>query len=122
MNIPSKDEFRNLMMPQSGTCISIVLSTHRMGVEMQSDPLKLRNTIRTVEKRLHESGLHSTQELLKPIQALLDEKEFWQYAGDGLVIFRSVTPVPRVSCANECHGPDHHWGPFLYQAIAAVAG
>ncbi|HVB22795.1 MAG TPA: hypothetical protein VNG51_12695 [Ktedonobacteraceae bacterium] len=89
MNIPSKDEFRTLMMPQSGTCISIVLSTHRMGVEMQSDPLKLRNTIRTVEKRLHESGLHSTQELLKPIQALLDEKDFWQHEGDGLVIFRS---------------------------------
>jgi Bacterial archaeo-eukaryotic release factor family 7 len=89
MNIPSKNELRYLMMPQSGICISIVLSTHRMGMEMQSDPLKLRNAIRTVEKRLHESGLRSTEELLKPIQALLDEKEFWQHEGDSLVIFRS---------------------------------
>ena len=87
MNIPSKNELRHLMVPQSGTCISIVLSTHRMGVEMQSDPLKLRNAIRTVEKRLHESDLCFTGELLKPIQALLDEKEFWQHEGDGLVIF-----------------------------------
>lgn len=92
MNIPSKNELRYLMVPQNGICISIVLSTHRMGVEMQSDPLKLRNAIRTVEKQLHESGPSSKEEsekLLKPVEALLDEKAFWQHEGDGLVIFRS---------------------------------
>ena len=70
MNVPSKNELRHLMVPQSGTCISIVLSTHRMGVEMQSDPLKLRNAIRTVEKRLHESGLCSTDEDLLNVVAV----------------------------------------------------
>jgi Bacterial archaeo-eukaryotic release factor family 7 len=89
MNIPSKTDLRSLLEPQSGPCITIMLSTYRTGVEMLADQLKLRNAIRETWQRLHESGLRSTDDLLEPIRALLENETFWKRLGDGLVIFRA---------------------------------
>jgi len=89
MNIPSKSEIRYLMEPQRGPCITLALSTHRTGVETQLDQLKLRNTLREVEQRLHEGGIRAIEDLLEPVKALLENEEFWQHPNDGLVIFRA---------------------------------
>jgi len=51
--------------------------------------LKLRNTLREVEQRLHEGGIRAIEDLLEPVKALLENEEFWQHPNDGLVIFRA---------------------------------
>ena len=58
---------------------------------MQQNPLRLRNQIREVENRLllSKSRFIDREELLKPMQALLDDTQFWLHQSDGLAIFRS---------------------------------
>lgn len=48
--------------------------------------------MREVENRLRASGLRSAdvENLLEPVDALLENEHFWQYAADGLVLFRSA--------------------------------
>lgn len=91
MNIPSKSELRSLMEPQSGPCISLFLPTHRAGPEGQQDPVRLRRQIREVENRLllSKGAATQTESLLKPLQALLGDQQFWLHPSDGLTIFRS---------------------------------
>ncbi len=93
MNTPSKRELRVLMEKQNSPCISLYLPTYKAGTgaEMQQNPLRLRNQIREVENRLLLSKSRSMdrEELLKPIQALLDDAQFWLHQSDGLAIFRS---------------------------------
>ncbi len=92
MNIPSESEFRHLLESDSSPCISIVLTTHRAGVEKQTDVLKLRHAMRDVEHRFHASGLRSAEveSLLQPIHVLLEDEQFWLHAGDGLALYRSA--------------------------------
>src|SRR6266496_3280033 len=93
MNTPSKRELRVLMEIRNSPCISLYLPTYKAGTgaEMQQNPLRLRNQIREVENRLLLSKSRSMdrEELLKPIQALLDDAQFWLHQSDGLAIFRS---------------------------------
>ncbi|HEV2583001.1 MAG TPA: hypothetical protein VGT44_19230 [Ktedonobacteraceae bacterium] len=89
MNIPTRGELRYLMEPQGGPCITIMVSTHRIGMERQSDQLKLRHAIRETEQRLHLEGVSAIDALLAPVKALLADEASWQQRGDGLVIYRS---------------------------------
>lgn len=92
MSTVSRSELRGLMEQQGNPCISIFLPTHRKaGIEMQQDPLRLRNQLREAEHLLLARNIESTQieALLEPIVALFAEKEIWQHPGDGLAILRS---------------------------------
>ena len=95
IHIPSHFELKALMEQHEGPCITLLLPAHRTGAEIQQDPLELRNALHAVEKRLASGAtghtLRSTQidELLKPIQALQEDGQFWKHPGDGLAIFRS---------------------------------
>jgi len=91
MEIPSISELRVLLEQHNGPCISMFLPTHRAGIETQQGPLRLRNHIRAAENRLLLDHLRTTQveHLLQPIQALLEDEQFWLHPGDGLALFRS---------------------------------
>ncbi len=91
MDTLSKIELRNLMNKQKGVCVSIFLPTRRGGVESQQDELRLRHQIRDAENRLLLENLRSTEveKMLEPINALLENGEFWLNTSDGLAIFRS---------------------------------
>jgi len=90
MNIPSKSELRGLMEQHNGPCISMFLPTHRVG-EAQQNILRLRNQIREAGHRLLLCNLRAskTEVLLEPMQALLEDEDFWLHPGDGLALFRS---------------------------------
>ncbi len=91
MKTLSASELRVLMEQQQGPCISLFLPTHRAGGDTQQDPLRLRHQLRAVENRLLLKDLRSTQvqALLEPLQALLDDEQFWLHPSDGLAVFRS---------------------------------
>jgi hypothetical protein len=91
MKIASTSEFRSLLEHHNGPCISMFLPTHRAGIETQQDPLRFRNHIRAAENRLLLDQLHTTQveHLLQPIQAILEDEQFWLHPSDGLALFRS---------------------------------
>ena len=88
----SKESLQTLMEIQEGPCISLIMPTDRTGVERQQDQLRIRRLIREVESLVIARGqLHSAQveDLLEPIRALVEDRQFWLHASDGLAIFRS---------------------------------
>jgi len=91
MSLLSKSELKTLMEQHGQWCVSIFMPAHRAGVEVQQDPIRLKNLLGHAEERLIESGLRSPEarELLKPAQELLERAGFWRRQSDGLAIFVS---------------------------------
>jgi len=91
MDILTRSELRTLTRKPGGWCISIYMPTHRVGAEIQQDPIRLKNLLSETEERLLADGLRSSeaQELLEPAEKLLQDGLFWQHQSDGLAIFLS---------------------------------
>jgi hypothetical protein len=87
----SKNEIKTLLEKHGSLCVSIFLPTSRGGLESQQDELRLRHQIRDTENRLLLENLRSTEieKLLEPLNALLEDGEFWLHTIDGLAIFRT---------------------------------
>jgi len=91
VNIPSAARLRMLAEYPEAICISLFLSTGRIGGETGQDQLKLRHALQEIERRLKPYGLHAREreQLMAPLEALLDNESFWLHAARGLAIFRS---------------------------------
>jgi Bacterial archaeo-eukaryotic release factor family 7 len=88
----SRESLQPLMETRDGPCVSLFMPTDRTGMEGSQDQLRIRRLIREAESLVRsKTQLHAAQveELLEPLRALLDEKQFWRHASDGLAIFRS---------------------------------
>ena len=92
IDILSRESLQPLIETQDGPCISLFMPTDRTGVEGPQDQLRIRRLIREAESLVRDKAqLHSAQveDLLEPLRALPDDKQFWRYVSDGLAIFRS---------------------------------
>jgi hypothetical protein len=91
MSIRSKGNLKMLMEQHRGPCISLYLPTHRTGTEMQQDRTRLKNQMRQAENLLFLTNVHvaEVEDLLEPIQALVDDEPFWLHPSEGLALFRS---------------------------------
>lgn len=89
MDIITQQEMKNLLVRDSGWCVSLFMPTHRRGRETEQDPIRFRNLLREAEERLLVKGLRSpdAREMLKPAQRLLQEPSFWQHQSGGLAVF-----------------------------------
>jgi hypothetical protein len=72
-----------------GPCVSLYLPTHRKGADAQTDPIRLKNLAREAEHRLVAYGLRDPEAraLLAPVDALQEDRGFWQHQGEGLAVF-----------------------------------
>jgi hypothetical protein len=86
-----REDIEDLLQLPGGPRVSIYMPTFRAGVETQQNPIRLKNLLRTVQQKLEESGMESTDaaELMTPVRELVDDQAFWQTASDGLAIFFS---------------------------------
>jgi hypothetical protein len=91
VDVLTRDDLKTLIEAPPSTCVSIYLPTHRAGIEIQQDPIRLKNLLRRAADELAARGLRSreVEEFLAPLEALLPERPFWQHQGDGLALFRS---------------------------------
>lgn len=89
MNTPSWDDLRGLMERGDESCVSIFMSTHRSGREIQQDPLRLKNLLARAENELRTSGLRGPDAafVLEPGGELLSDGDFWRHQQDGLALF-----------------------------------
>jgi hypothetical protein len=62
-----------------------------MGPEMQQDRIRLKKQVGQAENLLLLTDVHSVEveDLLEPIQELVDDEQFWLHLSDGLALFRS---------------------------------
>lgn len=112
MNILSRDDLRTLIRKHEGPCVSVYMPTHRVGREVQQDPIRLKNLLGKAEDRVVAGGVRAPEarELLEPAEMLLHDGLFWQHQSDGLAIFISPEMF-------------HHYRlPFDFEELVVVAG
>ena len=91
MDFLTIDDIRELTEKQERWCVSIYLPTHRAGKETGQDSIRLKNLLSEAGQRLAAGGYRppDIQEMLEPVQKLVNDTMFWRYQGDGLALFIS---------------------------------
>ena len=91
MNILTRTIMDELIDIKHQWCVSIYLPTHRTGMDIQQDPIRLKNILKKAEEQLAERGvrLPVAQNILEPAMKLLHDSSFWQHQSEGLAIFLS---------------------------------
>jgi hypothetical protein len=110
MDMLTREDLRTLIGKRQEACVTIYMPTHRVGREIQQDPIRLKNLLGQTEERLVDGGLRTTeaQALLEPAQRLLQHGLFWQQQSDGLAIFLAT---------NVFH---HYRLPFDFEELVVV--
>ena len=89
----NKDEILNLAQIQAAHCVSLYLSTHISGKEVNEDidAKHLKNMRKEVAHVLFLYGLNNPEidAFLKAIDNLIDDNDFWREQQNGLAIFLS---------------------------------
>lgn len=97
------DAVGRLLAERPGPCVSLYMPTHRYGIEIQQDPIRLDNLLDRAEERLAERGVEASTvtELLLPARALLDDPLYWTRQDHGLALFLApgFTEAHRLSVA-----------------------
>lgn len=88
----TKNDFEALAKEQlPPPCITIYLSTHAFGVEVNEkhDVIIFKNLLQDAFRKLCDAGLaaHEIDHLLKPAYALLHDESFWLNLSSGLAVF-----------------------------------
>lgn len=89
MSLIAKADIKSLIADCEGNCVSIYMPTHRVGDEIQQDPIRLRNLLDQAEEKLISLGLRSpkARAILEPARDLEEQNRFWQHQSDGLALF-----------------------------------
>jgi hypothetical protein len=86
----TKDIFNELAAYDKAPCISILLPTHKAGVEVneQVDQTAFKNSLQQAEKLLKERADQTAiKRMLTPGYDLLRDEKFWYSLSDGLAIY-----------------------------------
>lgn len=91
MEILNLGNLNHLLGKTGSPLISLYMPTHRVGREMQQDPIRFKNLLSEAEQLLSEQGLQpiELESILNQTQRLQQDAEFWQHLGDGLALFIS---------------------------------
>lgn len=77
-----------LLSTDKQPCISLYQSTHRHRPENEQDLIRFNNLRKDVEESLKRQFAESNvQELMKPLNFLAQDRNFWEHATDGLALF-----------------------------------
>ncbi len=94
MSIFSIDNFKELAQINEPHSLSIYIPTHRAGKEVNEkvDQINLKNQVQKVAKELEARQLDNKQidNLLDPVNKLVNDSGFWNNQSDGLAIFRNM--------------------------------
>jgi hypothetical protein len=87
-----RETVRALAEERAGPSVSLYLPTHAYGPDTRQDPIRLANVISHAREQAKalEWPRGTAHELLRPVQALLEDREFWRYQKRGLAIFLSA--------------------------------
>jgi hypothetical protein len=69
--------------------VSLYLPTHRSGIEVEQDPIRLRNLMAASEHELALLGWspRDIADLLAPARALVGDEDYWRHQSAGLAVF-----------------------------------
>ena len=89
MDVLTRTDLRELVERDGKWHVSVYMPTHRAGRDQQQGPIRMKNLMGEAEKKLLEFGVRrpEVEEILRPAEDLLIDRDFWQHQGDGLVAF-----------------------------------
>jgi len=89
----NEKEFKKLADYKNETCVSIFIPTQRAGKEVLEEKNKkhLHSEWTQIKKELKDNDVSDDviDKIGKPIQQLIDDRDFWRHQSDGLAIFSS---------------------------------
>lgn len=87
----TREDILSLASKEQNVCISIFLPTHKMGEEVQQDPIRLKNLLSKATDQLKEYEVkqRKIEKLLEEPRKLLDKPSFWRHNDKGLALFIS---------------------------------
>jgi Bacterial archaeo-eukaryotic release factor family 3 len=85
----SREALAELLRTDVRPTASILMPTHRAGAEIRQDPIRLKTLVRGARHELERHGLEDgiAGRVLRPVEALLDDRAFWRHQDDGLALF-----------------------------------
>jgi Bacterial archaeo-eukaryotic release factor family 7 len=91
MDTLKRTDLQQLIETDGEWHVSIYIPTHHAGSEQQQNPIRLKNMLAQAEKQLLRYGVRrpDVQEMIRPAEDLLVDRDFWQYQGEGLAVFLS---------------------------------
>lgn len=93
MSMINEQEFKKLASFKNETCVSIFIPTQRAGKEVLEEKNKkhLHSKWVQIRKELKEANVNegAINRIGQPIEALLEDRDFWRHQSDGLAIFSS---------------------------------
>lgn len=91
MDILTKEELKNLINDTDEICVSFYLPTDQKGKETTQGPIRLKNLAKEAEQQLLEHGMRTPEvrKMLEPVEALMEDFQFWQNQSNGLALFLS---------------------------------
>lgn len=89
MDLLTMKELEPLLEGNEEWLVSLYMPTHRGGAEIQQDPIRWKNLLRTAEERLEKKGMRPAdiKECLKTAWQYHQDPLFWQNQSDGLAAF-----------------------------------
>jgi hypothetical protein len=89
MDTCTRHTLDRLLEDRDGPCVSLFMPTHRREPGTEQDPIRLKNLVRRAQADMDEMWLDgaAAKDLLEPARALVDQKDFWANASDGLAVF-----------------------------------
>lgn len=77
-----------LLMSDKQPCISLYQPTYRHGPENQQDLIRFKNLMKEIEQSLAKKyDQIEIETLMKPLEKLAADRNFWQHATEGLALF-----------------------------------
>ncbi|MFP4355682.1 MAG: hypothetical protein ACLFUJ_11225 [Phycisphaerae bacterium] len=85
----TRNAIESLLSWRGPAGVSLYVPTHRLGKETRQDPIQLKNLVNQAIERLSAAGEaeESARRRLAPVEALIDDLEFWKRQDKGLAIF-----------------------------------
>lgn len=92
MDFFTMKELEPLLEGNEEWLVSLYMPTHRGGAEIEQDPIRWKNLLRTAEERLEKKGMRSAdiKECLHPARQFLQDPLFWQNQSNGLAAFLGI--------------------------------
>jgi len=81
---------KDMISKEEGPLISLYQPTHRSSPANKQDPIVFKNLLRTIENSLKQKiNDDSINSIMKPFYELMEDRNFWNNASDGIAILAS---------------------------------
>jgi hypothetical protein len=88
MEILTKELIQELISADQAPCLSLYMSTDRTHPENLKNPIKFKNLISQMEESLLQKySAAEAEDYLKPMEAVANDNDIWNYTKDGLAVF-----------------------------------